>query len=71
MKKKKIVDFDKLETQGEYENGLWALLMGDEEYPTLGYKPIDIKNRIKNLLFKEEQFKKFKKKYNLSDYTVL
>jgi hypothetical protein len=42
-------------TQGEYYNGLHALIMGDEEYPAYGYKGVDLRKRIEKLLDIEEQ----------------
>jgi len=37
-------------TSGEYRNGLDVLIMGDSEYPTYGYRPIEIRKRIEKLL---------------------
>ena len=52
-----MIDFDKLETQGEYIKGLWAYLMNDDKYPNRGYTPADLKERIDDLLYKEKQLK--------------
>lgn len=42
-------------TAGEYGDESETILMGDDKYPRYGYRPIDIRKRIKHLLFQEEQ----------------
>jgi len=43
-------------TAEEYEHETKALIMGDTKYPEFGYRPIDIRNRILELLNTERLF---------------
>ena len=49
------------QTQGEYMDDIYRIIMGDEEYPKYGYKPIDIMNRVIELLYKEKKLKEARK----------
>ena len=55
-----MIDFSKLETHEEYMGGVFDLLMGNEKCPQFGYRPIDIKERVEDLLLKEIQLKELK-----------
>ena len=55
-----MIDFSKLQTHGEYMDGIFALIMGDDKCPLFGYRPIDIKERVEELLLKEIQLKELK-----------
>jgi hypothetical protein len=50
-------------TGGEYRDKTEMMIMGDDRRPFYGYKPIDIKNRVEDLLRKEKRLKEVGPKY--------
>ena len=50
-----------METAGKYKEETERILMSDKKYPRLGYRPIDIRERIEKLLEIEKEYKKMSK----------
>jgi len=52
-----MMHFQAMESAEECRKKTLSMLMGDEEYPEHGYRPIDIRDRVKELLEREKRAK--------------